>query len=45
MTHTGTIFDLVAIICFFVAMVPQAPQPPIWQPLGLIFFTLGHLFP
>src|SRR5215831_13136370 len=41
----GRIFDIVAIACFAVAAIPWAPQPPVWVPLGLIFFTLGHLFP
>lgn len=41
----GRVFDVVAIICFAVSAVPF-PTPPInLTALGLVFFTLGHLFP
>ena len=41
----GHIFDIVAIVCFALGAVPWAPQPPVWLPLGLVFFALGHIFP
>ena len=41
---TGKIFDVVAIVCFAVAAIPMA-QPANMTALGLVFFTLGHLFP
>jgi len=42
----GRIFDIVAIACFGIASVPWPPQPPVnLMGLGLLFFTLGHLFP
>jgi len=41
----GRIFDIVAVICFAISCVPW-PQPPVnLTGLGLVFFTLGHLFP
>jgi len=41
----GRIFDVVAIVCFAIAAAPW-PQPPVnLTPLGLVFLTLGHLFP
>ena len=40
----GRIFDVVAIVCFAIAAVPIA-QPVNLTALGLVFFTLGHLFP
>jgi len=42
----GRIFDIVAIICFAISAVPWPPVPPVnLMGLGLVFFTLGHLFP
>jgi len=42
----GRIFDVVALVCFAISTVPWPPQPPVnLTGLGLVFFTLGHLFP
>jgi hypothetical protein len=41
----GRIFDIVALICFGLAAVPIPAQPVNLTALGLVFFTLGHLFP
>jgi len=39
------IFDIVALVCFAISAVPWPPQPPVnLTGLGLVFFTLGHLF-
>jgi len=41
----GRIFDVVAIVCFAISASPW-PTPPVnLTALGLVFFTLGHLFP
>jgi hypothetical protein len=41
----GRVFDVVAIVCFAVSATPW-PQPPLnLTAVGLLFFTLGHLFP
>jgi len=43
------VFDVVAIISFGIAAIPWPTAPnPYWQyliSLGLVFFTLGHMFP
>jgi len=44
------VFDIVAVVCFAVAAIPwpPAPSPPYafnLMSLGLVFFTLGHMFP
>jgi len=40
----GRIFHVVAIVCFAIAAMPF--QPPVnLVALGLVFFTLGHMFP
>jgi len=41
----GRIFDIVAIVCFGIASVPQFTPPVNLTALGLVFFTLGHMFP
>lgn len=41
----GRLFDVVAIFCFAGAAIPITPQPMNLTALGLIFFTLGHIFP
>ena len=41
----GMVFDIVAIVCFFTASIPQLTPPVNMTALGLVFFTLGHLFP
>ena len=40
----GHIFDVVAIVCFGVATIPQLSPPLNLTALGLVFLTLGHLF-
>jgi len=41
----GRIFDLVALVCFALSASPW-PTPAVnLTALGLVFFTLGHLFP
>lgn len=40
----GRVFYVVAAICFGIAAVPIA-QPVNLTALGLVFFTLGHMFP
>ena len=41
----GHIFDVVAIVAFGLAAVPWPPSPPVnLTALGLVFFTLSHLF-
>lgn len=41
----GKIFDIVAIVCFAVSAGPW-PVPGVnLLGLGLVFFTLGHMFP
>jgi hypothetical protein len=41
---TGKIFDVVAIVCFAISAIPIT-QPVNLVALGLVFFTLGHMFP
>jgi len=41
----GHIFDVVAIVCFAISTIPQFTPPVNLTALGLVFFTLGHLFP
>jgi hypothetical protein len=41
----GRVFDVVAIICFALAAIPIPAQPVNLTALGLVFFTLGHLWP
>jgi len=41
----GRVFDVVAIVCFAIAASPWPPPPVNLTALGLVFFTLGHLFP
>ena len=41
----GRIFDIVAIVCFAISAVPQLTPPVNMTVLGLVFFTLGHVFP
>lgn len=38
------VFYCVAAACFAIAAIPVAGQVP-WVPIGLLFFTLGHMFP
>jgi len=41
----GHIFDVVALVCFGLSAIPWPPQPPVnLTALGLVFFTLGHMF-
>lgn len=40
----GKIFDVVAVVCFAIASYPMSP-PVNMIGLGLVFFTLGHIFP
>jgi hypothetical protein len=44
MGSPGHVFDIVAIVCFAVAAIPWG-SPVNLVALGLVFFTLGHLFP
>ncbi len=41
----GRIFDIVAIVCFAVSTAPITTAPVNLTALGLVFFTLGHIFP
>jgi len=38
----GRIFDVVAIVCFGCSAIPGAPGGLLQ--IGLVFFTLGHMF-
>jgi len=42
--NPGRVFDIVAIVCFGIAAIPQIAPPVNLTALGLVFFTLGHLF-
>lgn len=41
----GRVFDIVAVICFAIAALPYPTAPVNITALGLVFFTLGHIFP
>lgn len=42
----GRVFNIVAAICFGIAALPfPAPGNVNLVALGLVFFTLGHMFP
>jgi hypothetical protein len=43
MNNPGFVFDVVAVVCFAVAAIPW-PAPVNLVALGLVFFTLGHMF-
>jgi len=40
----GRVFDFVAVVCFGIEAMPFT-KPVNLIALGLVFFTLGHLFP
>jgi len=40
----GRVFHTVALVCFAIAAIPWTP-PVNLTALGLVFFTLGHMFP
>ena len=42
--NPGRVFHIVALVCFAVAAIPIS-QPVNMTALGLVFFTLGHMFP
>jgi len=43
--NPGRVFDIVAIVCFGIASIPQLTPPVNMTALGLVFFALGHIFP
>lgn len=40
----GRIFDFIAVVCFGLAAIPVT-APINTTALGLVFLTLGHMFP